>query len=124
MKILPLDWLPFGRVPEVSPQEFKRMLENGRPPQVVDARTGLEYQQGTIAEARHAPVTELPASLERLHLDPARPVVVLCLTGHRSLPGTRWLRARGFEAYSLRGGVLAWRRAGFELRKPGGKGIL
>jgi len=94
------------------------MLEDGPLPQMVDARTGVEYQQGTIGKARHAAVTEMPVSIERLNLDPIRPVVVLCLTGHRSLPGTRWLRKRGFEAYSLHGGVLAWRHAGFELEGP------
>ncbi len=94
------------------------MLENGRSPQVVDARTRLEYQQGTIGKARHASVTELPGSLENLRLDPNRPVVVLCLTGHRSLPGTRWLRAHGYEAYSLHGGVLEWKKAGFKLQAP------
>jgi rhodanese-related sulfurtransferase len=43
--------------------------------------------------------------------------VVLCLSGHRSLPGTRWLRARGFEAYSLEGGLMAWKKTGFELNQ-------
>ena len=73
--------------------------------------------QGTIRQAKHAPLTEMPASMERLALDPDKPIVVLCLTGHRSLPGTRWLRDRGYQAYSLRGGVTAWRRAGYQLDK-------
>lgn len=110
-------WLPAGKAPEVSPEELARWLEEGRPLQLVDARTGLEYEQGTIRDARHAPLTEMPASMERLGVDPARPVVVLCLSGHRSLPGARWLRARGIEAYSLKGGLLAWRRAGYRLDK-------
>jgi rhodanese-related sulfurtransferase len=110
--------LPLGKVPEVSPQELHHWLEQGRPLQVVDARTTLEYKQGTIARARHAPLTEMPSSMQRLPLEPDRPVVVLCLTGHRSRPGTRWLRAHGFEAYSLQGGVGAWKRAGFLTEKP------
>jgi rhodanese-related sulfurtransferase len=112
------DWIPLGQVPEVDPQDLHDWLSKGRPVQLVDARTGLEYQQGTIGEARHAPLTEMPGSMERLPLDPARPVVMLCLSGHRSRPGTRWLRARGFQAYSLKGGVMAWRRAGFSLNRP------
>jgi rhodanese-related sulfurtransferase len=83
---------------------------------LVDARTGLEYHQGTIGPARHAPLTGMPYSIARLNLDVEVPVVVLCLTGHRSLPGTRWLRARGYAAYSLQGGILAWLRAGYELK--------
>lgn len=111
-------WLPFGKVPEISPYDFDEWLRNGRQVQVVDARTALEYQQGTIGPALHAPLTEMPGSLQRLSLDPQRPVVVLCLSGHRSRPGTRWLRERGYEAYSLQGGVMAWKAAGFSTVKP------
>ncbi len=110
--------LPFGSVPEVSPQELNDWLKSNKPLQVVDARTTSEYQQGTIGRAKHAPVTDLPGALERLKLDPSRPVVVLCLRGHRSLPGVRWLRANGYEAYSLKGGVMNWQRAGFKVQKP------
>lgn len=111
-------WLPFGRVPEITPQELQQWLAEGHPLQLVDARTELEYRLGTLRTARHAPVTETPQALELLRLDRTRPVVVLCLSGHRSLPGTRWLRANGYEAYSLKGGLLAWKKAGYTLDPP------
>ena len=108
-------WLPTGKAPEVSPVDLKRWLDEGRPLQIADARTTVEYRQGTIADARHAPLVEMPGSMQRLELQPGVPVVVLCLSGHRSLPGTRWLRARGYEAYSLQGGIhcveKSWLRA-------------
>jgi len=110
-------WLPFGKVPEISPEELKRWLEEGRNLQLIDSRTELEYNQGTIARARHAPVTGLPGSIDRLDLDPDRPVVVLCFSGHRSLPGTRLLRSRGIEAYSLRGGISSWKSRGFPISR-------
>lgn len=119
MKMPSLWWLPFGRSPEISPQELHHWLEEGQPVQLADARTSLEYQQGTIGAARHAPLSEMPRSLDRLGLDPAVPIVMLCLSGHRSIPGTRWLRSRGYQAYSLKGGILAWKRAGFPLTPPG-----
>lgn len=118
MKLPALWWLPFGRVPEISPAELNDWLEAGRPVQLVDARTAIEYAQGTIRNACHAPLTGMPASLARLSIDPGRPVVMLCLSGHRSLPGARWLRARGVQAYSLKGGLLAWRGAGYPLNQP------
>jgi rhodanese-related sulfurtransferase len=118
MKLPTFWWLPFGRVPEIEPAQFKRWLDEGKPLQVVDARTRMEYSQGTLGKARHAPVTEMPACMARLSFDPQRPIVMLCLSGHRSIPGTRWLRARGFEAYSLKGGILAWKQAGFALEAP------
>jgi rhodanese-related sulfurtransferase len=120
MRLPSLWWLPFGKVPEVSPDVFHAWLEDGRPAQVVDARTLLEFQQGTIGNARHAPLTDMPGSMEQLSIDPHQPVVVLCLTGHRSRPGTRWLRARGIEAFSLAGGVIAWKKAGYAVQPPKG----
>lgn len=111
-------WLPFGPVPEIHPQELRRWLDERRPVQLVDARTTVEYRQGTIGAAQHAPVTGMPASIEAVKLDPDTPVVLLCLSGHRSRPGVRWLRAQGVQAYSLKGGILAWRRAGFPLNEP------
>ena len=116
MKLPFLWWLPFGKVPEISPETLHQWLENGRPLQIVDARTALEFEQGTIGDARHAPLTQMPGSMAQLNLNGDAPVVVLCLSGHRSRPGTRWLRARGVEAYSLQGGVLAWKKAGFPVQ--------
>jgi rhodanese-related sulfurtransferase len=102
--------LPIGEAPEISPQQLKEWLDEGKPMQLIDARSELEYQQGTLLSARLAPVTNLPAAIDRINLDPSIPVIVLCLSGHRSLPGTRLLRSRGFEAYSLRGGLIAWKK--------------
>ncbi len=109
-------WIPLGSTPEVLPQELKTWLEDGRPLQIIDSRTTVEYQQGTIRNAQHAPVTALPGSIDRLNLDPSIPVVVLCLSGHRSLPGTRLLHRRGYQAYSLKGGLIAWKLAGYQVQ--------
>jgi rhodanese-related sulfurtransferase len=111
-------WLPFGGVPEITPARLQRWLAEERPVLLVDSRTGLEFRQGTVAGARHAPVTELPEAIDRIEIDPEKPVVFLCLSGHRSRPGTRLLRSRGIEAYSLKGGILAWRREGYPLEEP------
>lgn len=121
MKLAGLWWLPLGRVPEVNVEQLQRWLELGQPVQLLDARTEMEYQQGTIESADFAPLSETPAVLQNLPLDPSQPVVVLCLSGHRSRPGTRWLRAQGIEAYSLQGGIMAWKRAGLPLSNSNGK---
>lgn len=107
-----------GAVPEITPDVLHTWLQEDRPVQLIDARTDLEYRQGTISMARFAPLAGMPGSLSQLKFDPVHPVVALCLTGHRSLPAVRWLRANGYEAYSLRGGVTAWRSAGYPLERP------
>jgi rhodanese-related sulfurtransferase len=109
-------WLPIDKAPEISPQQLKQWLEEGKPLQLVDSRTEIEYRQGTLPTAKHAPVTALPSALDRLDLDPNNPVIVLCLSGHRSLPGTRLLRSRGYEAYSLKGGLTAWKLNGYSVK--------
>lgn len=111
-------WLPVGRVPEIEAHQLKSRLEEKPTLQLIDARTGPEFYAGTIGQAQHAPLTGMPDSLAHLNLDPERPVVALCLSGHRSRPGVRWLRARGYEAYSLKGGITAWRKAGFSVHLP------
>jgi rhodanese-related sulfurtransferase len=110
-------WLPFGAVPEIAPAALPAALQGPRPPQLLDVRTPLEFAAGHIDGATSAPITSLAVRLTQLGLDPARPVVAICLTAHRSIPAVRLLRARGFEASQLAGGMLAWRSAGLPERK-------
>jgi rhodanese-related sulfurtransferase len=105
-------WLPFGRVPELPPAALAAALAGPRPPQLLDVRTAAEHAAGHVAGAVGAPITSLAARLDALGLDRARPVVTICLTAHRSIPAVRLLRARGFDASQLAGGMLAWRAAG------------
>lgn len=105
-------WLPVGHVPEIGPSELADRL-GGRPePQLLDVRTPAEFQGGRIRGAVNVPLTSLPARLDALGLDPARPVVAVCLSAHRSVPAVRLLAERGFQAVQLSGGMIAWRAAG------------
>jgi rhodanese-related sulfurtransferase len=106
-------WLPFGTVPELPAARLARQLAELSPPQLLDVRTVAEFSRGHVRGALNVPIQELQARLPSLGLDPARPVVAICLTAHRSIPAVRLLRARGFEAAQLAGGMLAWRVAGF-----------
>lgn len=115
-KLPPLWWLPIGDAPSVSPELLQQWLDEKMPLQIVDTRTEAEYRQGTIDGARHAHMTDIPGVLQHLELDRNVTVILLCANGHRSLPGTRWLRAHGFEAYNLEGGVLAWKQTGYPLK--------
>jgi rhodanese-related sulfurtransferase len=106
-------WLPFGSVPEVDPVELSRELSSGAAPQLLDVRTRSEWAEGNIRRSVNVPITDLQRQLDSLGLDGARPVVVVCLSGHRSIPAVRLLATRGFPSVrQLRGGMLAWRRTG------------
>jgi len=110
-------WLPFGSVPELLAPALSQALGEPAPPQLVDVRTEREFAAGHIEGAISVPVTELAARLPRLQLDAGRPVVLICLTAHRSIPAVRLLRGHGLEALQLAGGMLAWRAAGLPERR-------
>jgi len=109
-------WLPFGAVPEVPAPALSQALGQDAPPQLVDVRTAREFAGGHIEGSVNVPVTELAARLPGLDLDPARPVVAICLTAHRSIPAVRLLRGHGLDARQLSGGMLAWRARGLPER--------
>ena len=111
-------WVPFGGVPEISAEELHGQLSRAQPPQVLDVRTGLEWKTSRIPGARSAPITSLKSQLESLGLDPARPVVAICLSAHRSIPAVRLLQDAGFEQVcQLQGGMRAWWKASLPVEK-------
>jgi rhodanese-related sulfurtransferase len=105
--------LPFGTVAEISARDLAAALERTPPPQLVDVRTRTEWRLSRIEGARHARMAELERGPLTLGLEPARPVVCICLSGHRSIPAVRALRDLGFsDVRQLSGGMLAWLAAG------------
>jgi rhodanese-related sulfurtransferase len=108
---------PFGAVPEVSAHDLEDALAGDTPPKVLDVPTRLEWQQSRIAGAVHVPLLSLGAHVAGLGLDPGRPVVLICLSAHRSVPAVRVLREAGFDAMQLQGGMLAWWAAGLPVEK-------
>ena len=104
-------WFPFGTVAEIAPRDLYAQLENdGVDLQLLDVRGVMEFEAGHIDRARNVPIHSLPQRLAELRLDPSKPVIAICLSGHRSIPAYRLLKRAGFrEVYGLAGGMLAWR---------------
>ncbi|CAB4862709.1 unannotated protein [freshwater metagenome] len=73
---------------------------------VLDVREPHEYAAGRIPGSVHIPLGEL--AVRAGELDPEGPLIVVCLAGVRSLHAAQKLRAAGYEAASLAGGMLAW----------------
>jgi rhodanese-related sulfurtransferase len=75
--------------------------------QVVDVRGAGEFASGALPGAVNLPLPQLRSLLTRL--DPARPVLVNCAGGYRSIAAASMLRANGFTDVSdLLGGWTAW----------------
>jgi len=105
----------FPDTPDVTVQELLAMRCEGRVV-VVDGRTPEEQVVSVI------PGAVLLEELERRLQDyRARPVEVYCTVGYRSGLKAQELRARGLDAYNLRGGILAWTHAGQPVVDPAGR---
>ncbi len=81
---------------------------------LVDVREAVEWRSGHAPQAVHVPLGDLERGSRRLRKD--RPVLVVCASGMRSRTGAKQLRALGFDAASVSGGMAAWRRAGGAVR--------
>jgi rhodanese-related sulfurtransferase len=105
-------WVPFGRVPEISPAELNETLTGEDPPQILDVRTGTEWRKSRITGAVNVPIQELRQRIDSLSLDAGKPIVTICLSAHRSIPAVRLLQAKGYaNVVQLQGGMLAWWKA-------------
>lgn len=87
--------------------------------QVVDVRTGHEWDAGHIAGALHIPEDDVVARVGEL--DASRAVVTVCHTGSRSATAAADLAATGLVAESLDGGMEAWAAAGLAVVTDGGE---
>ena len=90
------------------------MLERGERVTVVDVRKREAYAEGSIPgsvkfdayDALHAGDEQ---ALEGLELPEGAPVVTVCNRGHSSAVAAEQLRRQGHEAFSLEGGLKAWK---------------
>jgi rhodanese-related sulfurtransferase len=87
-------------------EEGRELLRAADPPQLVDCREPWEHDLCHLPGDVLLPLGEL---VERAgELDPARPVLVYCHHGVRSINGAVLLERLGFTTMSLRGGIDAW----------------
>ena len=95
-------------------------LINHRNAIVVDVRDEKDYAAGSLAGARNMPFATLADRASDVVRFKARPVVIVCDAGQRSASAIATFKAQGFEeAYSLTGGISAWKQAGLPLVQPG-----
>jgi adenylyltransferase/sulfurtransferase len=95
---------------EVHPADVQQRLQRGEDLLLLDVRQVREWNASKIAGATLVPLHELDKRVEAELADwKARPIVVYCHHGVRSINGTAILRRHGFtDAHSLAGGIDAW----------------
>jgi rhodanese-related sulfurtransferase len=102
---------------ELAPERLAEMLEAGEV-DLIDVRREHEWSAGHIPGARRVEVNQLPAESERL--DRGRAIVLYCRSGSRSQLAADALRAGGFDAHALAGGISAWSAQRRPLDSEGG----
>ncbi len=94
---------------EVTVQELKQMMDEGKSFQLIDVREPHEYDICNLG-GELIPQGDIPSNVERVSKD--RQVVIHCRSGARSGNMVQWLEANhGFtNLYNLKGGILEWAR--------------
>eukprot|EP00667_Euglena_gracilis_P026873 EG_transcript_32721 len=97
--------------PEMAPDRLNAHLADYF---VLDVRTAAEdLLLGHIPGATRLGKSDILAKISK-----ETPVVVACLSGHRSVPMAAWLLQQGYrEVYNLTGGFLAWKSAGYRIER-------
>ncbi|MBM7114868.1 rhodanese-like domain-containing protein [[Archangium] primigenium] len=94
-------------IPEIDPPTLAAQLSS--PPEsrpvLLDVRFPEENAFVALPDSVLIPLPELDERADELEAFRHRPIVVYCHHGVRSLDGTAYLRARGLDAMSLRGGI-------------------
>lgn len=109
----------FTRAPKsatVDVTAAKRSLGSDAGLQLIDVRTEMEYAAGHLPAARLIPLQQLGSRLSEI--DPQKPVLLYCRSGHRSAMALQILTKKGYsQARHLQGGFLAWEAAGNPVEK-------
>jgi rhodanese-related sulfurtransferase len=93
-------------IPEITPEEAKKILESDPNAVLLDVRTPQEYRQVRVPGSVLIPVDDLRFKFKEL--DKNKKYIVMCRSGNRSAFATYALRQLGFEAFNMIGGILNW----------------
>ncbi len=117
MFIWPMVAKLLNRSKEVGVAEAVQLI-NRQDAAVVDVREPGEFKGGHIPNARNIPLGQLAERARDLDKLKAKPVVLACASGNRSMTAAGTLRKAGFaQVVSLSGGMAAWQQAGMPVEK-------
>ena len=102
----------FKRKPSITPEQAAAAVSK-RELLLIDVREAAELRRGHVRGAVNIPLGQLRT---RLHEVPTgRQVAFLCHSGTRSSRATGIATKAGYDAVNVRGGMIAWTRAGLPL---------
>jgi rhodanese-related sulfurtransferase len=107
-----------SRIPHIEVSEYRRMVEDGQDPILIDVREESEYAAGHARGAIHLGKGIIERDIESAVPDKSKKLVLYCGGGFRSALVADNLRKMGYEyPISLDGGWRAIQQAGLPLEK-------
>jgi rhodanese-related sulfurtransferase len=93
-------------------------LINHKDAVIVDVRDQKEYETGHLMNSKLIPLGTIKGRIGELEKYREQSILLVCGSGQRSKIAAAQLKNQGFtQAYSLVGGVVAWRKAELPLEK-------
>lgn len=114
------DFAQLNAVRQCDARTVHDELRNAGAPHILDVREESEYtgELGHIPGSTLLPLRQLQYEIDKLGIARDDPVVVVCRSGVRSTTAAAMMTGMGYTRVSnLKGGMLAWREAGFEAEK-------
>lgn len=96
-----IDNILTGNVKQFHHHDIEKLPKDGSV-QLLDVRTDLEFENGTIPGFKNIPLDDLRNRYQEL--DPTKPVYLTCQIGLRGYIASRILIQQGFDVYNLSGG--------------------
>ena len=107
-----------ARIQQTDVEGYRKMLENGEKPLLIDVREESEFAAGHAAGAMHLGKGIIERDIEVKVPDKSTPMVLYCGGGYRSALAADALQQMGYTAViSLDGGWRAWQQAGLPVEK-------
>ena len=95
-------------VTQVSPADAVKLINKSAV--IVDVRSAESFASGHIANARNVPLAELEADPDKLKKSKSKIILTVCDSGLEAGRAANALRKAAYgNAFSLRGGIRAWR---------------
>jgi len=93
---------------EISPADAVQLI-NKENALVLDVREANERGQGSIIDAKHIALSNLPEKVSSLSKDKDKPILVFCKMGNRTSQACKLLLKNSYtKVFGLKGGITAW----------------
>ena len=100
---------------EIEPSDLKTKMDSGENLYILDVRTPEEYETWKISYDKHqepslVPLDQLASKEQIRNIPKDREVITVCSHGMRSKMAAEYLSELGYNAKSIRGGMVAWNK--------------